>query len=171
MSKNNKKQEIIIGVTGSIAVYRACDIICRLKEAAEFVTPLLLGHVSSNPVYTDMFKAPEVWSPGHISLADKADLVLIAPATANVIAKLAHGICDDLLTCVVMATKAPVLIAPAMNNNMYAHKATKENIKILASFGYKFIGPITGRLACGTSGLGHIANTEEIVKEAKKLIP
>jgi len=195
MSKSNKKQ-IIIGVTGSIAAYKACDIICRLKEsgisvtavmtkeAEQFVTPFLLGHISSNPVYTDMFtplqisracskskfvtglKAPDVWSPEHISLADGAGLVLIAPATANIIAKVANGICDDLLTFIVMATKAPVLIAPAMNSNMYNHKATQENIKRLKSFGYKFIGPAEGRLACGTIGLGHIASTEEIVRKA-----
>jgi len=171
------KKQLIIGVTGSIAAYRACDIICRLKEseisvtavmtkeAEQFITPLLLGHISSNPVYTDMFKAPDVWSPEHISLADKTGLVLIAPATANIIAKLANGICDDLLTCIVMATKAPILIAPAMNSNMYAHKATQDNIKRLKSFGYKFIGPVEGRLACGSIGLGHIASAEDIVRE------
>jgi len=180
MSKH--KKQILIGVTGSIAAYKACDIICRLKdsginvtavmtkEAEQFVTPLLLGHISSNPVYTDMFKATDTFCLEHISLADSAGLILIAPATANVIAKLANGICDDLLTCIVMATKAPVLIAPAMNNNMYAHKATQDNIKRLKSFGYKFIGPIEGRLACGTTGLGHIASTEEIVREAKRII-
>jgi phosphopantothenoylcysteine decarboxylase/phosphopantothenate--cysteine ligase len=173
---------MLIGVTGSIAAYRSCDIICRLresgidvtavmtKEAEQFVTPLLLGYISSNPVYSDMFKAPEAWSPEHISLADRVGLVLIAPATANIIAKLANGICDDLLTCIVTATKAPVLIAPAMNTNMYTHKATQDNIKKLKSFGYKFIGPAEGRLACGTTGLGHIASTEEIVREAKKII-
>jgi len=176
------KKEIIIGVTGSVAAYKACDIICRLKEAGynmtpvmtkeatEFITPLLLGHISSNQVYTDMFKAPQEWSPEHISLAQTANLILIAPATANVIAKLANGICDDLLTCVVMATKAPVLIVPAMNDNMYAHKAMQDNIKRLKSFGYKFIGPIKGKLCCGATGVGHIADTEEIVKEVKKLL-
>lgn len=173
-----KKKEIIVGITGSVAAYKACDVISGLrqighnttvvmtKEAAEFITPLLLGYLSSNTVYTDMFEAPEAWSPEHISLADKASLILIAPATANIIAKIANGICDDLLTCIVMATKAPVLIAPAMNSNMYAHKATQDNIKRLKLFGYKFIGPAEGRLACGTTGLGHIASTEEIVKEA-----
>ena len=177
------KKEIIIGVTGSIAAYRACDIIGKLrkagnnitvimtKEATEFVTPLLMSHISANEVYTDMFKLPKVYSPVHISLAEKADLIIVVPATANIIAKLACGICDDLLTNVVISTKADILIAPAMNNNMYLHKATQENIKRLKSFGYKFIGPIKGCLACGKTGIGHIADTDDIVKQAEKMLP
>jgi len=176
------KKEIIIGITGSVAAYKACDVVSKLrqlghnvtvvmtKEAKEFVTPLLLSHISCNEVYSDMFELPKVYNPVHISLAEKADLVIIAPATANVIAKLASGICDDLLTCVAISTKADILIAPAMNNNMYTHKATQENIKKLGSFGYKFVGPIKGRLACGTVGIGHIADTEEIIKQAQKLL-
>lgn len=176
------KRDAIIGITGSIAAYRACDIICRLrennfnvtavmtKEAVEFVTPLLIQEISANPCYIDMFKPPKSWDVEHISLAQKADLILIAPATANIIGKIANGICDDLLTCVVTASKAPVLIAPAMNTNMYQHRAVEENIKRLKSFGYKFVGPVKGRLACGATGLGHIASTEEIIKEANKLL-
>lgn len=176
------KKEIIVGVTGSVAAYKACDLISKLKkaghnitvimtkEAAEFVTPLLLRHISANEVHLDMFKEPQAYDPCHVSLAQKADLVIIAPATANIIAKLAAGICDDLLTCVVLATKAPVLIAPAMNSNMYMHKATRENIRKLKSFGYKFVGPVKGHLACGLVGIGHIADTDEIVKEAEKLL-
>jgi len=140
------------------------------KEAREFVTPLLMQEVSSNRVYTDMFGAPEVWDPLHISLAKKADLILIAPATANIIAKLTAGICDDLLTCTVISTRAPVLIAPAMNSNMYLQKVTQDNIRRLKSFGYKFVGPQKGRLVCGDTGIGHIANTDEIVKEAEKIL-
>ena len=129
-----------------------------------------MASISGNQVYSDMFKAAQAWDPQHVSLAQKADMVLIAPATANIIAKLAAGICDDLLTCVVITTKAPVLLAPAMNSNMYAHKATQENIKRLKSFGYKFVGPVKGRLVCGLTGIGHIADTDEIINTAEKIL-
>ena len=176
------RKEVIIGVTGSVAAYRACDVISRLrkaghnttvamtKEAAEFVTPLLLQQISANQVYADMFGAPQAWEPMHISLAEGAYLVVVAPAAANIIAKLAAGICDDILTCLVISAKAPVLIAPAMNSNMYLHKATQENIRRLKSFGYVFVGPEKGRLVCGATGIGHIASVEEIVKAAEKLL-
>lgn len=176
------KKKIIVGVTGSIAAYKACDIIRELKkighnvsvimtkEAGKFVTPLLMSEISQNQAYTDIFEPLENWDVKHVSLARSADLILVAPATANIIAKFSAGICDDLLTCVVIASRAPILIAPAMNSAMYEHKATQENIKKLKSFGYKFIGPIKGKLACGTEGIGHIASTEEIIKEAKKLL-
>ncbi|MDD5427896.1 MAG: flavoprotein [Candidatus Omnitrophica bacterium] len=177
-----KKKTVILGVTGSIAAYRACDIIGALrreeidvqavltKEAAEFITPLSLQTLSKNKVITDMFALPEKWDPVHTSIADKAGLVLIAPATANIIGKLANGICDDLLTCVVFATKAPVLIAPAMNEKMYEHKIVQANIARLKEIGYKFVGPIKGYLACGHVAEGHIAETARIVKEAKRLL-
>lgn len=177
-----RKKEVIIGVTGSIAAYKACDVIGGLrragcnttvvmtKEAAEFITPLTLGYVSANPVYRDMFEAPQAWNPRHISLAENADMVLIAPATANIIAKLANGICDDLLSSVVVSTKAVVLVAPAMNSNMWLHKTTQENVRRLKSLGYKFIGPVKGRLACGITGIGHIADTSDIVKTALGLL-
>lgn len=177
-----KQKTVLLGVTGSIAAYKACDIISHLKkdgiavetvltkEGREFITPLSLQSLSCNRVYSDMFEAPEEWDPVHISLADKADLVLIAPATANVIGKLAGGICDDLLTCVVYATKAPVLIAPAMNAQMYRHEVVQSNIAKLKKIGYKFIGPVKGRLACGVDDIGHIAATSDIVKEAKRLL-
>ena len=176
------KRLVILGVTGSIAAYKACDIISGLrkisvdvqvvltKEAAEFVTPLTLRTLSRNKVMSDMFELPEEWNPAHTSLAEKAGLVLIAPATANVIGKLAAGICDDLLTCLVFATKAPVLIAPAMHSQMYKHEVVRENIEKLKKLGYKFIGPVKGMLACGCEGLGHIADTKDIVKEAKRLL-
>ncbi len=175
-----KKKEIIIGVTGSIASYKACDIVAALRrdghnvtpiltrEAKEFITPLALQTMARNRVHTDMFELPGDWEPVHISLADKADLVLIAPATANIIGKLAHGICDDLLTCVVFATRAPVMIAPAMNERMYTHRLVQENIAILKKTGYSFIGPIKGRLACGREGAGHLAPVDEIVAEANR---
>ena len=176
------KRTIILGVTGSIAAYRACDMITALirdgydvqvlltKEAMEFITPLTLQTLSHNKVITDMFELPTEWNPVHTALADKADLILIAPASANIIGKLASGICDDILTCVTFATNAPVLIAPAMNEKMYKHAAVTDNIAKLKRFGYKFIGPIKGRLACGCVDIGHIADVKDIVNEAKRLL-
>jgi len=174
------KKEIILGVTGSIASYKACEIIRALQdeafgvtvvmteEAKEFITPLTLGALSRNKVYTEMFSDAETWDIEHVSLAERASLVLIAPATANIIAKLACGICDNLLSCVTLATRASVLIAPAMNTNMYEHKVTQGNITKLKNLGYKFIGPVKGKLANGKVGLGHLASVEEIVREVKR---
>jgi phosphopantothenoylcysteine decarboxylase/phosphopantothenate--cysteine ligase len=116
-----------------------------------------------------MFELPQTWDPVHTSLAEEASLILIAPATASVIGKLASGICDDLLTCIVYASNAPVLIAPAMNEKMYNHAVVKANIEKLKKVGYKFVGPIKGHLACGHNAVGHIADTGEIIKEAKRL--
>ena len=177
-----KAGPVILGVTGSIAAYRACDIISALrkesidvqviltKEAAEFITPLSVQTLSCNKVITEMFAMPETWEPIHTSIADKAAIILIAPATANIIGKLASGICDDILTCVTYATKAPVLIAPAMNEKMYRHEVVQANIAKLKKVGYKFVGPIKGRLACGHEDIGHIAETSDIVKEVKRLL-
>ncbi len=178
----HSKKTLVLGVTGSIAAYRACEIISALrkvdigvrviltKEAREFITPLSLQTLSCNKVLTEMFELPEGWDPVHTALADEADLILVAPATANVIGKMASGICDDLLTCVIFASKAPVLIAPAMNEKMYKHSIVRANIEKLKSAGYKFIGPIKGRLACGHEDIGHISDTADIVKEVKKLL-
>jgi len=180
MSKAAKT--VIVGITASIAAYKACEIVNLLRkdsfdvrvilteDALEFVTPLTLQTLSGNKVLIDMFEPAERWSPVHTSLADSASLILIAPATANVIGKLANGICDDLLTCVTYASKAPVLIAPAMNENMYNHKIVAENIAKLEKIGYSFVGPIKGHLACGHDAIGHIASVPEIIKEAKKII-
>lgn len=176
------KKEIILGVTGSIASYKACEIIRGLKDedfsvtvvmtenAKEFITALSLGGLSRNKVYSQMFFDSSLWDVEHISLAEKASLILVAPATANIIAKIASGICDDLLTCVVLATKAPVLIAPAMNENMYENKITQENIAKLKGLGYRFIGPGKGKLATGKVGIGHLAAIEDIVREVKKIL-
>lgn len=176
------KKTVIIGITGSIAAYKACDIISRMvkesievhvlltKEAKEFITPLTLQTLSRNEVVTDMFMIPDEWNPKHTALADKADLVLIAPATANIIGKIASGLCDDILTCVVFAAKAPVLIAPAMNGNMYRHRIVQDNIVKLKKIGYKFIDPVKGRLACGYEDIGHIADTGSIINEVKRLL-
>jgi len=177
-----KPKTIIVAVTGSIAAYKACEIVSALrkssfdvkviltKEGAHFITPLTLQTLSGNKVFTDMFEEPQSYDPVHTSLADSASLILIAPATASVIGKLASGVCDDLLSCVVYASRAPVLIAPAMNENMYNHKIVKENIAKLKRTGYSFVGPVKGHLACGHNAMGHIAGTDDIVREAKRLV-
>ena len=172
-----KIKKVVLGVTGSIAAYKAGDIIRRLrdngydvtvimtKEAEEFITPLTLAGLSGKQVYTRMFDHGQgAWSMPHIHLATDADIVLIAPATANVIAKLVHGLADDLLTCVAITTKAPILLAPAMNTEMFENKIVQENCKKLRSHGFKFIEPTLGKLACGVTGLGHLAEVDEIVK-------
>lgn len=175
------KKNIVLGVSASIAIYKACDIVRLLKkqgfsvsvvmtdEAKELINPLVFQSLSANKVYSGLFSQLDNWEIEHIALADKADLVLIAPATANIIAKISYGICDDLLTCLVCATKAKVLICPAMNENMYKNKITQENINKLKSLGYKFIGPRQGELACGKVGTGCMSDVEEIVKEVKKI--
>jgi phosphopantothenoylcysteine decarboxylase / phosphopantothenate---cysteine ligase len=181
-NKNNMQQfKVVLGVTGSIAAYKAADITARLKEngvdvfcvmtkeAAEFITPVTLKAISGNKVYSKMFGSEEEWI-SHIALAKTANLLLIAPATANIIGKLANGIADDLLTCIALATRAPILIAPAMNTLMYESKPVQENIAKLKKFGIKLIGPEVGHLACGTVGLGHIASVEDTVSESLKLL-
>ena len=177
-----KKRGIILGVTGGIAAYKACDIINRLKglryivtvvmteEAQHFITPLTLQSLSGNKVITGMFELPDNYDPLHTSLADRADLILVAPATANIIGKIAGGICDDILTCTILAAKAPVLIAPAMNDKMYRHKAVQENIKRLKSWGYRFVGPETGHLVCGYRGIGHLSGINAIIRELRKAL-
>ena len=140
------------------------------KEAEELIRPLVFQGLSGNKVYRGLFDEPQDWEIEHVSLAQKADLVLVAPATANIIAKVACGICDDLLTCVISATTAPVVFAPAMNEQMYKNKITQGNIKRLESLGYRFVGPRIGRLACGKAGVGCLAEVETIVKEAKSVI-
>lgn len=174
-------KNIIIGITGSIAAYKACDIIRRLrdkkfsvtvimtKDAEEFITPLTLQALSGNRVYRDLFElVDDEYSVEHVSLADKADLILVAPATANIIGKVANGLCDDLLTCVIMAADVPVAFAPAMNDRMYKNKILQENIAKLKKLRYKFIGPAKGKLADGRVGLGRLADIDTIVKEAIK---
>ncbi len=177
-----KQKNIILGVTASIAIYKACELVRRLKEenfsvtvvmteeAQELIKPVVFQALSGNKVYRDLFAEPDAWEIEHISLAEKAGLVLIAPATANIIAKIAAGISDDLLTCIVLATTAKILIAPAMNENMYLNKITQENIKKLKILGYKFVEPRKGRLACGKFGTGCLAEVETIVKEVKKIV-
>ena len=167
---------VVIGVTGGIAVYKALDVISALRKkdievhvimtesASKFVNPLTVQSISQNMVVTDMFAEPKAWEIQHISLAQKADLMLIAPATANVIGKISNGIADDMLSTTVMATKAKVLIAPAMNTNMYQNPIVQNNISKLKDFGYKFIEPASGRLACGDIGIGKLADVNTIVE-------
>lgn len=177
-----KTKEVIVGICGGIAAYKAADIVrsfkksgigvtCVMtKEAGEFVRPLTFQALSGRKVYQDMFEVPDIWDVQHIALAEKADALLIVPATANIIGKLASGICDDLLTCVALATKAPVFIAAAMNENMYEHKAVQDNIDKLRSFGYKMIHPRKGELACGKVGTGCLEDTDKIVAEVKRCL-
>lgn len=177
-----KDKTVVIGVSGGIAVYKTLDVISRLrklgvnvnvimtKSATEFVTPLSFQSLSQNYVVCDMFEDPKTWDVEHISLAKRADVFLIAPATANVIGKIANGIADDMLTTTVMATKAKVLIAPAMNTNMYENKIVQKNINILKELGYGFVDPESGRLACGDIGKGKLASPETIVDEVVKLL-
>ena len=175
-------KNIVLGVTASIAIYKACEITRRLKSegltvttvmtphAQELIRPIVFQSLSGDKVYTGLFETPGDSQIEHISLAERADLVLVAPATANIIGKIASGVSDDLLTCVISATQAQVLIAPAMNQNMYKNKITQGNIRKLKSLGYKFIEPVKGRLACGREGVGCLAAPEDIVKEVKRVL-
>ena len=171
-----KSKHSIVGVTGSIAAYKACDLVRRLqknhfsvdvvmtKEAVEFITPLTLQALTNGKVYYDMFKAPIDYGTEHIALAKRAEVIVIAPATANIIGKIANGIYDDLLTCVVAASKAPVIIAPAMNTGMYENAAVQDNIRKLKRLGMRFVGPRRGQLACGDSGMGCLEEIDTIVR-------
>ena len=166
---------VVLGVTGSIAAYKALDIVSKLKKrnvdvhvietlsATKFVAPLSFQSLSQNEVAVEMLKEPKSFEIRHISLAQKADVILIAPATANIIGKIANGIADDMLTTTVMASKAPVVIAPAMNTLMYENPVNQKNMAYLKSIGYSFIEPDTGRLACGAEGKGKLADTDTIV--------
>jgi phosphopantothenoylcysteine synthetase/decarboxylase len=181
MSKN---KNIILGVTGSIAAYKAAELASLLskqgidvrvvmtQDAQKFITPLPLKTLSRNPVITDLYDEEEGWKPTHIRLADEADLLLIAPATANVLAKLAHGIADDALTCIALALnpKAKILIAPAMNGKMWLHPATQQNAATLKSRGAEFIGPEEGLLSCGYEGLGRLWPVEKVAERALNLL-
>ncbi len=167
---------VVVGVTGGIAAYKAAELVRSLKKsgaqvhvmmtksACEFVTPLTFQTLSQNFVVSDMFEQPHTWEVEHISLAKRADAVLICPATANCIGKLAAGIADDFLTTTVMATTAPVLLAASMNDQMYANSIVQENIQKLKAHGYQLIEPETGELACGTSGKGRLASLDSILE-------
>jgi len=178
MSKN-----IVLGVTGSIAAHKAADLAslltkqgCELRvvmtaDALHFITPLPFKTLSRHAVVTNLYDEEEGWQPTHIKLADEADLLLIAPATANLIAKLAHGIADDALTCIALAlnTRARILIAPAMNGKMWLHAATQQNVATLKARGAEFIGPDEGLLSCGYEGLGRLWPVEKIAAHVLEL--
>jgi phosphopantothenoylcysteine decarboxylase/phosphopantothenate--cysteine ligase len=178
----NLEKTVVIGVCGGVAAYKALDVISSLrkkninvnvimtKSALEFVTPLSFQSLSQNMVVTDMFSEPKAWEIQHISLAKKADLILIVPATANVIGKIANGIADDMLSTTIMATTAPVVFAPAMNTNMYKNPIVQENISKLKKLGYSFISPASGRLACGDVGEGKLADTNLISDMALSML-
>jgi len=174
------KKNIVVGICGSIAAYKSCEIVRELKkkkwnikviiteEGEKFITPLTFEIFSQNPVYTDMFEK-ENYCRNHISLSDFADVILIAPATANIIGKIASGICDNLLTCTIFAFKGDVILAPAMNENMWKNKIVQENVKKLKEKGYIFVGPETGTLATGKKGIGHLADIKRIVEKVEEV--
>jgi phosphopantothenoylcysteine synthetase/decarboxylase len=180
----SKTKNIVLGVTGSIAAHKAADLASLLTkqggnvrvvmtaDAQRFITPLPFKTLSRNPVVTDLYDEEEGWKPTHIRLADVANLFLVAPATANVLAKLAHGFADDALTCIALALnpKAKILIAPAMNGKMWLHAATQKNVATLKARGAEFIGPEAGMLSCGYEGIGRLWPVEQIAACAQKLL-
>ena len=161
-------RRVLLGVTGSIACYKACELVrlfvrngddvtvVMTEAATRFVTPLTFQTLSRNPVFVDQFAPPAAWKPEHVSLAESADLVVIAPATANTIAKIRHGLADNLLTATVLATRAPVAVAPAMNTGMWESPVTRENLAALAARGVRVVEPVDGELACGVKGKGRM---------------
>ena len=173
---------IVLGVTGSIAAFKAVELLRMIQKkgwdvsvvmteaATRFVTPLTFQTLSRNPVGLGMFDEIDGWHPEHISYADRADLLLIAPCTANVIAKIAHGLADDLLSCTALATKSPLVIAPAMNDNMWLHPATQANVATLRSRGVTFVEVGTGDLACGREGQGRLADLLHIMSVVESVL-
>src|SRR5215831_2115575 len=176
------KKSIVLGVTGSIAAYKAAELASLLvkqghdvhvvmtRDATEFITPLTLQTLSKNPVTTSFYDEKQSWHPGHIALADCANLLIIAPATAHIIAELAHGLAGHPLAAIALATRAPILVAPAMNGKMWANPATQENVEKLKARSVEFIGPEEGMLACGYEGLGRLWKVNEIAFRAEFLL-
>ena len=177
-----KNLNIVVGITGGIASYKACGIVSYLKQqganvdvimtknACQFITPLTLETLSKNKLIVDMFQRPDYIDVKHITLAKKADLFLIVPATANIIGKVANGIADDMLSTTILATKSPVIFSPAMNNVMYENPIVKDNLKKLKSYGYKIIEPSIGHLACGYEAKGKLPKNEEIIEYINVLV-
>ncbi|MDY3973168.1 MAG: bifunctional phosphopantothenoylcysteine decarboxylase/phosphopantothenate--cysteine ligase CoaBC, partial [Veillonella caviae] len=171
-----KNKHIIVGVSGGIAAYKAVEVVSRLRKlgaevkvvmtrnATKFVAPMTFGEISGYPVAVEMFENIHDWNVEHISLATWADAYVVVPATANVIAKMAAGIADDMLTTQLLATKAPIYICPAMNTNMYENPITQRNFKTLEDLGYHILPAASGQLACGTSGIGRLPEPTDIVE-------
>lgn len=182
MSSEMKKPCVVLGVTGGIAVYKACELLRLLQKrgidvfvvmtqnACRFVAPLTFETLSGHPVAVDTFDRPQTWEVEHIALAKRADLFLIAPATANIMGKMACGIADDMLSTTVMATRAPVLVAPAMNTGMWENAAVQQNVKTLRARGVEIVAPVSGHLACGDSGAGKLEDVAVIAKRACELL-
>jgi phosphopantothenoylcysteine synthetase/decarboxylase len=176
------KKSVVLGVTGSIAAYKSAELASLLvkqghevfvvmtRDATEFMSPLTLQTLSKNPVMTSFYDEKENWRPGHIDLADRAHLLLVAPATAHIIAELAQGLAGHPLAAIALATRAPILIAPAMNGKMWQHHATQENVEKLKARGVEFIGPEEGMLACGYEGLGRLWKVNDIAFRAEFLL-
>ena len=182
MSSEMKKPCVVLGVTGGIAVYKACELLRLLQKrgidvfvvmtqnACRFVAPLTFETLSGHPVAVDTFDRPQTWEVEHIALATRADLFLIAPATANIMGKMACGIADDMLSTTVMATRAPVLVAPAMNTGMWENAAVQQNVKTLRARGVEIVAPVSGHLACGDNGAGKLEDVAVIAERACELL-
>jgi len=176
------KKNIVLGITGSIAAYKACELIGRLRkkgysvqcvmtpDAEKFITALTLETLSEKKAVKDMFCSTESRDIAHISLAEWADLILVAPATADVLAKVAAGICDNILICAIATADCPVVFAPAMNEKMFNNSIIKEKIEYLKNKEYHFVEPVTGRLACGSSGIGRLAPLGKIVEKVENML-
>lgn len=182
MSPTLTGKKIVLGVSGSIAAYKAADLTSQLRKrgadvfpvmtaaAAKFITPLTLQTLARQPVGGALWDEGNGWQPGHVELADKADLLLVAPATADVIAQFAHGLAPDFLSSLYLVCRAPVLIAPAMNGKMWEHPATQANVATLTARGVQWIGPEAGMLACGYEGVGRLWPVEGIVERVEALL-
>jgi phosphopantothenoylcysteine synthetase/decarboxylase len=177
-----RQRHVVLGVTGSIAAYKAAELVRLFRKrgwgvsvimtaaATEFVTPLTFQTLSREPVGLGLFDEKDSWHPEHLSYAERADVLVIAPCTANVIAKLAHGLADDLLTCTALATQAPVVVAPAMNHGMWRHPATRENVGTLKRRGVRIVDVETGELACGVTGQGRLASVEAVMAAVDQVL-
>lgn len=173
---------VVVGVTGSIAAYKAAELVSQLRKlgavvhpvltgaAQRFIAPLTLQTLARQPAVTDLWAEENGWQPGHIELGDRADLLLVAPATADVIAQFAHGLAPDFLSCLYLVARCPVLLAPAMNGKMWSHPATVANVATLRARGVEFIGPDEGMLACGYEGVGRLWPVEGIVARAAEIL-
>ena len=182
MAPRLESYEILLGVCGGIAAYKAADLCSRLirqqagvsvamtEAAQQFIRPLTFSTLSGRRVYTDLFDAEQVYEAEHIALTHRADMIVVAPATANSLAKLATGICDNLLSTLLCSAESDILLAPAMNQRLWEHPATQDNVKKLQQWGCHFVGPGTGRLACGDEGVGRMAEPEDILERIINLL-